>query len=93
LRVEVADEPEEGMEARRAEERRTQALVTERLLAAVVKHELPDQLDIEAAALTFVGVGNGLVRAWLLVPDTFFPQAIAPRIWSLLVAGWRNAVA
>jgi len=91
LRVEVVDEPAEGMEARRAEERRTQALVTERLLAAVVNHELPEQLDIEAAALTFVGVGNGLVRAWLLVPDTFVPQAIAPRIWSLLLAGWRNA--
>ena len=90
LRVEVADEPAEGMDARRAEERRTQALVTERLLAAVVNHELPEQLDIEAAALTFVGAGNGLVRAWLLVPDTFFPQAIAPRIWSLLVAGWRH---
>jgi TetR/AcrR family transcriptional regulator, acrAB operon repressor len=93
LRVEVADEPAEGMEARRAEERRTQAVVTERLLAAVVNHELPEQLDIEAAALTFVGAGNGLVRAWLLVPDTFFPHAIAPRIWSLLIAGWRNAVA
>ena len=93
LRVEVADEPAEGMEARRAEERRTQALVTERLLAAVVNHELPEQLDIEAAALTFVGAGNGLVRAWLLVPDTFFPQAIAPRIWSLLVAGWRHSAA
>jgi TetR/AcrR family acrAB operon transcriptional repressor len=91
LRVEVADEPAEGMEARRAEERRTQALVTERLLAAVVNRELPEQLDIEAAALTFVGAGNGLVRAWLLVPDTFFPQAIAPRIWSLLVAGWRHS--
>ena len=93
LRVEVADEPAEGMDARRAEERRTQALVTERLLAAVVNHELPEQLDIEAAALTFVGAGNGLVRAWLLVPDTFFPQAIAPRIWLLLVAGWRHAAA
>ena len=93
LRVEVADEPAEGMDARRAEERRSQALITERLLAAVVRGELPDDLDIEAAALTFVGVGNGLVRAWLLVPDTFFPQAIAPRIWTLLVAGWQHATA
>ncbi len=91
LRVEVADEPAEGMEARRAEERRTQALVTERLLAAIVKRELPEQLDVEAAALTFVGAGNGLVRAWLLVPDTFVPQAVASRIWALLVAGWRGA--
>ena len=91
LRVEVADEPAEGMEARRAEERRTQALVTEYLLGAVVKRELPEQLDVEAAALTFVGAGNGLVRAWLLVPDTFLPQAVAPRIWALLVAGWRSA--
>jgi len=39
--------------------------------------------------LSFVGVGNGLVRAWLLVPETFFPRAVAPRIWQLLVAGWR----
>ncbi len=91
LRVEVADEPAEGLEARRTEERRTQAMVTERLLAAIVQRELPEHLDIEAAALTFVGAGNGLVRAWLLVPDTFFPQAVAPRIWALLVAGWRNA--
>ena len=91
LRVEVADEPAEGLEARRTEERRTQAMVTERLLAAIVQRELPERLDIEAAALTFVGAGNGLVRAWLLVPDTFFPQAVAPRIWALLVAGWRNA--
>ncbi|MGO8946179.1 MAG: TetR family transcriptional regulator [Ktedonobacterales bacterium] len=91
LRVEVADEPAEGMEARRADERRTQALVTEYLLAAVVKRELPEYLDVEAAALTFVGAGNGLARAWLLVPDTFFPQAVAPRIWALLVAGWHSA--
>ncbi len=91
LRVEVADEPAEGMDARRAEERRSQAIITERLLAAVAKGELPAHLDIEAAALTFVGAGNGLVRAWLLVPDTFLPQAIAPRIWSLLVAGWQCA--
>jgi TetR/AcrR family acrAB operon transcriptional repressor len=91
LRVEVADEPAEGMEARRSEERRTQALITEYLLAAVGKRELPEHLDVEAAALTFVGAGNGLVRAWLLVPETFFPQAIAPRIWALLLAGWRNS--
>jgi TetR/AcrR family acrAB operon transcriptional repressor len=91
LRVEVADEPAEGMEARRSEERRAQALITERLLAAVASHELPEYLDIEAAALTYVAVGNGLVRAWLLVPDTFVPRVIAARIWGLLVAGWRAA--
>lgn len=90
LRVEVADEPREGLDARRAEERRTQAFVTERLLAAVAERELPAELDIEAAALTFVGVGNGLVRAWLLVPETFSPRSVAPRIWNLMVAGWRD---
>jgi TetR/AcrR family acrAB operon transcriptional repressor len=91
LRVEVADEPREGMDARRAEERRAQAIVTERLLAAVAARELPAALDVEAAALSFVGAGNGLVRAWLLVPDTFSPRAVAPRIWMLLLAGWRYA--
>ncbi len=91
LRVEVADEPRDSMDARRAEERRAQAIVTERLLAAVAARELPTALDIEAAALSFVGAGNGLVRAWLLVPDTFSPQAVAPRIWSLLLTGWRYA--
>ena len=91
LRVEVADEPRESMDARRAEERRTQALVTERVLAAVAARELPARLDVEAAALSFVGAGNGLVRAWLLVPETFSPRAIAPRIWALLVTGWRHA--
>lgn len=91
LRVEVADEPSEGLDARRTEERRVQALVTERILAAVAAAELPPGLDIEAAVLNFVGVGNGLVRAWLLVPDTFLPRAIAPRIWHLMVAGWRSA--
>lgn len=91
LRVEVADEPRESMDARRAEERRTQALVTERVLAAVAARELPPRLDVEAAALAFVGVGNGLVRAWLLVPETFSPRGIAPRIWALLVAGWRHS--
>jgi TetR/AcrR family acrAB operon transcriptional repressor len=90
LRVEVADEPREGMDARRAEERRTQAFVTERLLAAVAARELPTTLDIEAAALAFVGAGNGLVRAWLLVPETFSPRVIAPRIWGMLLAGWRD---
>ncbi len=90
LRVEVADEPREGMAARRAEERRAQALITEGVLAAVAAHELPEALDVEAAALSFVGVGNGLVRAWLLVPETFSPTAIAPRIWRLLVGGWRS---
>lgn len=89
LRVEVADEPREGMNARRNEERRSQALVTERVLAAVAAHQLPARLDVEAAALSFVGVGNGLVRAWLLVPETFSPRAVAPRIWNLLLAGWR----
>ena len=91
LRVEVADEPRESMDARRAEERRTQALVTERVLSAIAARELPARLDVEAAALSFVGAGNGLVRAWLLVPETFSPRAIAPRIWALLVAGWRHA--
>lgn len=90
LRVEVADEPREGMDARRAEERRTQAFVTERLLAAVAAHALPAALDIEAAALEFVGAGNGLVRAWLLVPETFSPRAMAPRIWNMLLAGWQS---
>jgi TetR/AcrR family transcriptional regulator, acrAB operon repressor len=89
LRIEVADEPREAMDARRAEERRAQAFVTEKLLAAAAAGELPRTLDVEAAVLSFVGVGNGLVRAWLLVPETFFPRAVAPRIWQLLVAGWR----
>ncbi|HLZ22288.1 MAG TPA: TetR family transcriptional regulator [Ktedonobacterales bacterium] len=89
LRVEVADEPREGMDARRNEERRTQATITERILAAIAARELPVRLDVEAAALSFVGVGNGLVRAWLLVPETFSPRAVAPRIWNLLLAGWR----
>jgi TetR/AcrR family transcriptional regulator, acrAB operon repressor len=91
LRVEVADEPSVGLDARRTEERRVQALVTERILAAVAAGELPSGLDIEAAVLSFVGTGNGLVRAWLLVPDTFMPRAIAPRIWQLMIAGWRAA--
>lgn len=91
LRVEVADEPSVGLDARRTEERRVQALVTERILAAVAAGELPPGLDIEAAVLSFVGTGNGLVRAWLLVPETFLPRAIAPRIWHLMVAGWRSA--
>jgi len=91
LRVEVADEPRESMDARRAEERRIQALVTERLLAAAALRELPAGLDVEAAALSFVGVGSGLVRAWLLVPETFSPRTIAPRIWRMLVAGWQHA--
>jgi TetR/AcrR family transcriptional regulator, acrAB operon repressor len=91
LRVEVADEPAKSMEARRTEERRAQALVTEWLLAAMAAGELPAQLDVEAAALTFVGAGSGLVRAWLLVPETFSPRAIAPRIWRVLEAGWKGA--
>ena len=91
LRVEVADEPREGLHARRAEERRSQAIITERILGAIAARELPAHLDVEAAALSFVGVGNGLVRAWLLVPETFSPRAVAPRIWKLLLAGWRNA--
>lgn len=91
LRVEVADEPREGMDARRAEERRTQAFVIERLMAAVAARELPATLDIEAAALLFVGAGNGLVRACLLVPETFSSRAMAPRIWGMLLAGWRSA--
>ena len=93
LRVEVADEPPESMDARRAEERRAQALVIERLLGAMAQRELPASLDVEAAALTFVGVGSGLVRAWLLVPDTFTPRALAPRIWTMLVHGWLDASA
>jgi TetR/AcrR family acrAB operon transcriptional repressor len=91
LRVEVADEPAKSMEARRTEERRAQALVTEWLLAAMATGELPAQLDVEAAALSFVGAGSGLVRAWLLVPETFSPRAIAPRIWRVLEAGWKGA--
>jgi TetR/AcrR family transcriptional regulator, acrAB operon repressor len=91
LRVEVADEPSEGLDARRTEERRVQALVAERILAAVAAGELPAGLDVEAAVLSFVGTGNGLARAWLLVPDTFKPRAIAPRIWRLMIAGWRSA--
>ena len=91
LRVEVADEPREGLNARRNEERRSQAIITERVLAAIAARELPARLDVEAAALSFVGVGNGLVRAWLLVPETFSPRTVAPRIWNLLLAGWRNA--
>ena len=91
LRVEVADEPRAGLNARRNEERRSQAIITERVLAAIAARELPAHLDVEAAALSFVGVGNGLVRAWLLVPETFSPRAMAPRIWSLVLAGWRNA--
>lgn len=92
LRVEVADEPNESMDARRAEERRTQAFVTERMLAALVARELPAHLDVEAAVLSYVGAGNGLVRAWLLVPDTFVPRAVAPRIWRMLLSGWRASV-
>ena len=91
LRVEVADEPTKSMEARRTEERRAQALVTEWLLSAIAARELPATLDVEVAALTFVGVGSGLVRAWLLVPETFSPRAIAPRLWRMLVAGWKGA--
>ena len=91
LRVEVADEPRAGLSARRNEERRSQAIITERILAAIAAHELPTGLDVEAAALSYVGVGNGLVRAWLLVPETFSPRAVAPRIWDLLLAGWRHA--
>jgi hypothetical protein len=79
------------MDARRAEERRTQAFVTERLLAAMAAGELPATADIEADALTFVGAGNGIVRAWLLVPETFSPRKMALRIWDLLLAGWRGA--
>ena len=92
LRIEVADEPREGLDVRRSEERRTQAVVIEQLLAAVASGELPAKLDVEAAALLFVGTGNGLVRAWLLVPETFAPSVIAPRIWDLLVAGWQHGV-
>ncbi len=91
LRVEVADEPPISMEARRTEERRAQAIVIERLLAAIASHELPPDLDVESAALSFVGVGSGLTRAWLLIPDTFSPRAIAPHIWAILVTGWRGA--
>lgn len=90
LRIEVADEPPESMDARRAEERRTQALVIQRLMAAMAKGELPATLDVQAAALTFVAAGTGLTRAWLLVPDTFSPRALAPRIWTMLLGGWRS---
>lgn len=90
LRVEVADEPAKSMEARRTEERRAQALVTEWLLSAIAARELPASLDVEAAALSFVGVGSGLVRAWLLVPETFSPRVIAPRLWRMLVTGWKG---
>ncbi len=90
LRIEVADEPPESMDARRAEERRTQAMVIQRLMAAMAKGELPATLDVRAAALTFVATGTGLTRAWLLVPDTFSPGAIAPRIWTMLLGGWRS---
>ena len=91
LRVEVADEPTESMDARRVEERRTQAIVTQRMLEAVAARELPATLDVEAAALSLVGAGNGLVRAWLLTPETFSPRAIAPRIWQMLLAGWQTS--
>lgn len=90
LRIEVADEPPESMAARRAEERRTQAMIIQRLMAALAKGELPTTLDVQAAALTYVAAGNGLTRAWLLVPDTFSPRAIAPRIWAMLLAGWQS---
>ena len=90
LRIEVADEPPESMDARRAEERRTQALVIQRLMAAMARGELPATLDVQAAALTFVAAGTGLTRAWLLVPDTFSPRALAPRIWTMLLGGWRS---
>jgi TetR/AcrR family acrAB operon transcriptional repressor len=91
LRIEVGVEPRESLEARRTEERRAQALVTQKVLEAVAAGELPRETDVEAVALTFISVGTGLVRAWLLVPETFLPRAIAPRIWTLLVAGWRTA--
>ena len=91
LRIEVGVEPRESLEARRTEERRAQALVTQKVLEAVAAGELPREADVEAVALSFVSAGTGLVRAWLLVPETFLPRAIAPRIWTLLVAGWQNA--
>lgn len=91
LRIEVGVEPRESLEARRTEERRVQALVTQKVLEAVAAGELPRATDVEAVALSFVSAGTGLVRAWLLVPETFLPRAIAPRIWTLLVAGWRHA--
>ena len=91
LRIEVGVEPRESLEARRTEERRAQALVTQKVLEAVSAGELPREADVEAVALSFVSAGTGLVRAWLLVPETFLPRAIAPRIWTLLVAGWQHA--
>lgn len=91
LRIEVGVEPRESLEARRTEERRAQALVTQKVLEAVAAGELPREADVEAVALSFVSAGTGLVRAWLLVPETFLPRAIAPRIWTLLVAGWQHA--
>jgi TetR/AcrR family transcriptional regulator, acrAB operon repressor len=91
LRIEVGVEPREGLEARRTEERRAQALVTQKVLEAVTAGQLPRETDVEAVALSFVSAGTGLVRAWLLVPETFLPRAIGPRIWTLLVAGWRHA--
>src|SRR5215469_1728326 len=91
LRIEVGVEPRESLEARRTEERRAQALVTQKVLEAVATGELPRETDVEAVALSFVSAGTGLVRAWLLVPETFLPRAIAPRIWTLLVAGWQHA--
>ncbi len=91
LRIEIGVEPRESLEARRTEERRAQALVTQNVLEAVAAGELPRETDVEAVALSFVSAGTGLVRAWLLVPETFLPRAIAPRLWALLVAGWRHA--
>ncbi len=91
LRIEIGVEPRESLEARRTEERRAQALVTQKVLEAVAAGELPRETDVEAVALSFVSAGTGLVRAWLLVPETFLPRAIAPRLWALLVAGWRHA--
>ncbi|MFI5273658.1 MAG: TetR family transcriptional regulator [Ktedonobacterales bacterium] len=91
LRIEVGVEPRESLNARRTEERRVQALVTQTVLEAVAAEQLPRQTDVEAVALSFVSAGTGLVRAWLLVPETFLPRAIAPRIWALLVAGWQHA--
>jgi TetR/AcrR family transcriptional regulator, acrAB operon repressor len=91
LRIEIGVEPRESLEARRTEERRAQALVTQKVLEAVAAGEVPREADVEAVALSFVSAGTGLVRAWLLVPETFLPRAIAPRIWALLVAGWQHA--
>lgn len=91
LRIEIGVEPRESLGARRTEERRAQALVTQKVLEAVAAGELPRETDVEAVALSFVSAGTGLVRAWLLVPETFLPRAIAPRLWALLVAGWRHA--